>query len=473
MFYKLLKFVIMSRFSKQLLVLMIVLFAFSIYTSIKTGPSGNVFEIYGPAFLAFFLVLPILSGGIAVLKSDRDFLFTLPVKRSDLAVSLFIVQFLSFGLIIVYILGYSFSNLKPVFIYALIDITGLILAMTSLGPITYSLKPWWRALLALLLALWSLSVFFGFPLSPAAIYTGHPIFADVSSVVLAAVTVPLALRSLSRVDLDLMKTFTRYTSGQVKHTRRFSGMTPIKAIYAENFFTVEIAGRMNSIGGGGAYRSARFKLKNGIIVSAVLAAVYYYLFSITKLPLQEAEVAIMVLSIYSVIFIMFFTMGVLGNERLWLGFMTRDPTHYLRDKLTAKSLSMTVLLAPLAVSNFLIAVQGNLQALNFGLLLLVEIPSLIVIVVYTSAFLSPFQIKEDLMMPGQFNLRQMATLLPASPAWFFVALSYGFLELGLQFLALTITVLAAAILGGIAIALISSKTVGSKIINRLVAAGFI
>jgi hypothetical protein len=476
MSYKLLKFIILSRFSKQLLALMLVLMVYALFISFETGSttSTSIYYYYGPAFVAFFLILPILSGGIAVMKSDRDFLFTLPIKRSDLAFSLFVVQLLSFGLIMIYVLAYSFSSLKPVFVYALIDFAALILVITSLGPITYSLKIQWRILLAIVLAIWPLSVFVGFPFSPAAIYSGHPLYADITSIILAVITVPLAFRSLSRVDLDMMKTFTRYSSGQVRHVRRFSGMSPNRAIFAENFFVVEISGRMNSMGGGGSYRSGRFRLWKGVLVTAVLAAVYYYMFTYRlTMSLHTQEMAVLIISIYSIIFVMFTTMGILGNERLWLGFMTRNPTRYLRDILVAKSLSMATLLSPLAVANFLIAYHGNEQALNFGLLLLVAIPSLIIIVVFMSAFLYPFQIKEDLMMPGQFNLRQMGTLLPALPVWFLVALSFGVLEDGLTLAAIIITLLTSVIMAGIALAMIYSKSMGQKLIDKLVTVGFV
>ncbi len=474
MFYKLLKFVLLSRFSKQLLAVMLVLLAWAIFVSSETGSSGSVYYYYGPAILTFFTVLPIMSGGIAVLKSDRDYLFTLPIKRSELALALFVVQFLSFGLITIYVLAYSFSSLKPILGYALVDFAALILTMTSLGPITYTLRMVWRALLAIILAAWTLSTFLGFPITPAAIYTGHPIDAVFSSVILAAITVPLAFRSLSRVDLDLMKAFTRFSSGNVKHVRRFSGMSPTKAILAENFFIVEVSGRMNSLGGGGAYRSARFKLYKGVIVTSVLGAIYFYLFAYSlRLPLHTQEVVMFIFSFYSIIFIMFFTMGILGNERLWLGFMTRSPTRYLRDILVAKSLAMATLLAPLAIANFLLAYLGNEQALNFGLFLLVGIPSMLIIVVIMSAFLYPMQIREELMMPGQFNLRQMGTLIPILPAYFLIALSFGALEAGFETIALVVTVFTAVLFAAIALALIYGKSFGSKVINRLVTAGFV
>lgn len=474
--YKLLKFVILSRFSKQLLALMLVLLLYALFVSFKTGSAGAapIYYYYGPAFITFFLVLPILSGGIAVLKSDRDFLFTLPVKRSDLAISLFVVQLLSFGLIIIYVLAYSFSSLTSEIGYALTDFVALVLTVTSLGPMTYSLKARWRALIAFIILLWSLSVYLGFPLSPAAIYTGHPMYADLSSIILALITVPLAFRALLRVDLDMMKTFSRYSSGQVKHVRRFQGMSPIRAIFAENYFVVEVAGRMNSMGGGGSYRSGRFKLYKGMVATSILSALYYYLFVYRlSIPLHTAETAIFILSIYVIITLMFLTMGILGNERLWLGFMTRSPTRYLREILIAKALSIATLFSPLAIANFIIAIRGNEQALNFGLLLVTVLPSLLVIVVYVSAFLSPFQIKEEFTMPGQFNLRQMATLLPALPAWVMLAASFGALEQGLTSVASEITVFTSIIFVVAALFLLSSESLGRKLINNLVAAGFV
>jgi len=473
MLYRLLKFVIISRFSKQLLIVFGVLLVYALFlSSASSSSSSTVYHYYGPVLLTVFFVLPIASGGIAVLKSDRDFLFTLPLKRSDLAFSLFVVQFLSFGLFIIYGFAYSFSYLKPVFPFAVIDFIGIMLTVTALGPLTYSLKSSWRTLLALVFAIWSLSAFLKFPFSPSSIYVGYPLYAATTSIVLAVITVPLAFRSLSRVDLDMMKAFTRYSSREVKRVRRFSGMTPLMAIFAENFFVVEVSGRMNAMGAGGSYRSGRFRLSRGILVTAVLAVAYYFIFTIKVTP-KSAEVALLVISIYSLIFVMFLSMGVLGNERLWLGFMSRSPTDYLRDLMLAKSLSFVALFLPLALSNFLLALKGDEMAFTFGLTLLVIMPSLLVMVVYASAFLNPLQIKEELLMPGQFNLRQLATMIPILPVLFILALVFGAIESNLVTDAIIISVLTAVIMAGTAFWLITSRRVGEKVIEKLVAAGFI
>ena len=96
-----------------------------------------------------------------------------------------------------------------------------------------------------------------------------------------------------------------------------------------------------------------------------------------------------------------------------------------------------------------------------------------VIVVYLSAFLYPLQIKEELSMPGQLNLRQMGTLLPALPAWILVTISFAVLENGLPSLAILITVTTTILFALIAIALIYSDSFGKKVIDKLVTSGFV
>ena len=459
---KIIKFVIISRISKPLLVLLIFLVIYAVFLSpFSAGTSTNFLRYYGPAVMAFVLALPAISGGIAVMKSDRDYLFPIPLKRMDLAIALFIVQFISFGFILLYM--YSFvSYIRSEFPFSLVVFVALALTATSLGPITYSLKLRWRVLLSLALVAWTFSPLFGIPFSPSAIFTGETIFATVTSIILAAVATTLAFRALTNVDLDVMRTFVRYSSSETKRTKSFLGLSPMQAIMAENFQVVEISSRMNMMGAGSTYRFGRFKIIWGIAITTVIA-ILYYIFVAKYSPSKDLQVFLILVASYSSIIVMFMSMGVLGNERLWLGFLAINPNRYLKTIIGAKALSFAVLLLPIIIANFILAFQGYKGALGFGLSLLFNYPSLFVIVVYLSAYLSPIQIKEEVMMPSQFNLKQMATALPLLAVIVLNDLS----------IVVVVASVGCAVVLIAALLLLNSRRVGTRIIQKLVENGFV
>jgi hypothetical protein len=358
---------------------------------------------------------------------------------------------------------YSFvSYIRSEFPFSLIVFVALALTATSLGPITYSLKLRWRVLLSLALAGWAFSPLFGIPFSPSAIFTGKTIFATVTSIILAAVVTALAFRALTNVDLDVMRTFTRYSSTETKRTKSFLNLSPMQAIMAENFQVVEISSRMNMMGAGSTYRSGRFKIIWGVITTTIISILYYILVAM-YLHQKDLYVFLILIASYSSIIVMFMSMGVLGNERLWLGFLAINPYRYLKTIIGAKALSFVVLLSPIIIANFILALQGYQGTLGFGLSLLFNYPSLLVIAIYLSAYLSPIQIKEEVMMPSQFNLRQMATALPLLAVIVLNDLSIVFVLASIG----SVVILIFALL------LLNSRRVGTRIIQKLVENGFV
>lgn len=473
MLLKVLKFVIVSRFSKPILAFLAVLFVYFLLISPKISTAtSSAYHYYGPIVILFALVYPVLSGGIGVLKSDRDFLFTLPIRRLDLAFALFIVQFLSFGFLVFYLYSYVSSYLQHLLPFALIDFIAITLAATSLGPISYTFKLHWRILISALLSIWLLSPYLGFQYAPSSVFTGSTLYPVISSLVLAIITVPLALRSLSRVDLDMMKTLTRFSSSEVRHARSFRGMTPLRAMFVQNFLDLEVSGRMNTIGAGASYRSGRIKLSVGMPIVVVVAIIYYFAFSL-KVPSSSASIALLIITIYSTIVVLFFSTGVLGNERLWLGFMARGPVQYLRGITVMKSLSVAALLSPLAVADFLIAFRGVAEGLMSGITLLITIPSLLVLEVYLSAFVSPIQVKEELTMPSQFTLRQVVALAPVLVVWIFSGIAFAGAQHGLPSLFIAFSLIPPILMTAIAVYLLSSKKTGERLVEKLVGSGFV
>src|SRR6058998_581796 len=103
MLAKLVKFVLVTRFSKPLLGLVTFFLAYDVV--IRTVTTGNSpefsggFSYYAVGASIFFIAVSLLFGGLFVLKSDRDYLLTLPLKRRELSLSLFTAKFVGSGIL--------------------------------------------------------------------------------------------------------------------------------------------------------------------------------------------------------------------------------------------------------------------------------------------------------------------------------------------------------------------------------------
>jgi hypothetical protein len=474
---KLLKFVLVTRFSKPLLAFL-PLFAIYIIAISRTIPSTVLSpeqEYTGVGFTIFVLLIPVLNGGLIVLKSDRDYLFTLPISRRDLAVSLFVAQFLSFGIVGFFLLGFDLPlhGSSASIAETAIDFISLGLLATCLGPVSYSLSTTKRVLILLGLGVWTLSALLGFPFTPSALFTGHALEATISAVVVLALLLPLAFRSLETVELDVMRALIARSSTEVRGKgRSFIGMGPIRAIYSQNFSVVELSGRINMAGAGAAYRSSRLGMSRAILITTALAIVYFFVIlrfspgNITSQTLTalSANPVMLIAQVYLSISVLFMSMSVLGNERLWLGFTSMDPSNYLRNLVVAKALSFLLFISPFIAADIALAILGIGGALSSAIATAAILPASLVLVIYITGLASPIQIKEEMMMPGQFNLRQMVLIFP-------VLLTIGLVEASVVFLPFAIG--ASVFMIALCFFIIRSKSIGNRLIETMVKNGFV
>src|SRR5438034_11545587 len=97
MLAKLVKFVLLTRFSKPLLALVTFFLAYDVVIRAFTTGSSPEFSgglsYYAVGASIFFLAVSLLFAGLFVLSSDRDSLLTLPLKRRELSLSLCTARF--------------------------------------------------------------------------------------------------------------------------------------------------------------------------------------------------------------------------------------------------------------------------------------------------------------------------------------------------------------------------------------------
>ncbi|WP_075056652.1 hypothetical protein [Thermogymnomonas acidicola] len=129
------------------------------------SPHSNDDVIYALTFTAFLFLVIGVSGGVAVRRPDRDFLFTMPLDRRKLGSSLLLAQFLTTGVSEAYFLFVIFRFLghPPIAIgLAVVALIGTAGMLTGVGIINYSLTLPRRVVVSAVMALLALSPLLGF-----------------------------------------------------------------------------------------------------------------------------------------------------------------------------------------------------------------------------------------------------------------------------------------------------------------------
>src|SRR6266704_3209552 len=244
----------------------------------------------------------------------------------------------------------------------------------------------------------------------------------------------------------------------------FVGKGPIRAIYSYHLSFLELMGRVN-IGGSTSYRAARVRTSTVLVVSIVAAAVYLFLTGLspfTRLPFRPAVVVVPVFM--GIVVLVLMSQGTFSNERGWLAFTSMDPATYLRHLLLSRAASALSIIGPFVVADLVLALLGVPRTLNMTLDLLVSVPSAAIISAYIVARLGAVQQeKEEGMMPGQFELKQILVILPV---YIFIGMIIA------SEVSLTIALIVAAVLGGLALLLLARASTWRGIAYKLTEKGF-
>jgi hypothetical protein len=414
---KLLQFVLRTRFSRPFLIFVAVMVTYSLVISATLPPSGasTILEYYASGIIAMFLAMALATGGVMVMKSDRDYLFTLPLTTRDLSLSIFFAQFIAYGTTVLFMFIYlAGAFTTPLLV---VDMVALALTFTSLAVIGPVIRTRARIIISVALALWTLLSFANIPFTPASAFNGNLYGGTATLLMLTAVTVALAFRSLGRIELDMMKSLVRTTASDIKSPNSYVGKSPLDAIYSMNLTNMSLAGRMN-MGGTSRYVSRRVKTRWVALISAA-AAIAFFIFALSLGPsnmtnnLPNGDTANVILALGLSFIGFFFSQSAISNERLWLCLTSLPAATYFKHLISSKVISLLVVLAPFAVADAVLWVLGDPEALGALLMILLVIPGAFVLEICWAAYIAPIQVKgDDMMMPAQFNLRQLVVALP-------------------------------------------------------------
>lgn len=450
---KLVKFLIITRFSKPLVGFILVFLAYSVimgtlYSSVEAG--GNpFFNYYLVGVLVFMTVFMVFLGGVALMKSDLDYLFTLPLRRYELVISLYLAQFLATGVSFLFAVGYvlpyvSGGVAQKGFMAG--NIVLLALLVTALSIISFKLEQKQKALLAGALGIWAVLPLFGFNYSYTSIFTGNLL---TGSLIIIALNIPLnffAVRQLFDIEIGFLKTTSRRSGSEFRKAETFEGLTPVRAIYAHHLSELSLTGRFG-IGGSVSVRISRIRLYYLLIPAPLFAFVYLYL-AFLEGNAAPFNVTILLASLYVGIFSsILFAQEVLSHERAWLAFLSMPVSMYWRNLAISKILQSYVIMAPFIASNLVLYLFHFPGALNALMFMGVTVPLSPVVVMYFTSRLSVNQIVDTEIMTGQQNLKQVLALGP------------------ILILSLMAVVSIVTIFGAIAVVIISLGTVAYLVTN--------
>src|SRR5947199_8327357 len=182
MLAKLVKFVLLTRFSKPLLGLVAFFLIYDVVIrAVTTGGSAEFsggFSYYAVGASIFFITVSLLFGGLFILKSDRDYLLTLPLKRRELSLSLFTAQFVGSGITILFLFGFYLAGagtLQTTIVLGA-DLAILAAVVTALGVGSNSLSTRVRPGRTAILVIWCLTRHLRHRSTPVSPFTGRLVY---------------------------------------------------------------------------------------------------------------------------------------------------------------------------------------------------------------------------------------------------------------------------------------------------------
>lgn len=399
-----------------MLAILIIVILYSIFTGLELMKSGVKIETkfpeyYAVAYATFFMTFSAFSGGLAVLKSDRDYLFMLPIKKSRLIFSLFIAQIIVLGTAVVAFIGFYLPFLGLNAWEAGVSYLLFILFITSISTYVGDLPTVRKALISVLLAIWGISPYFGFRYSPTAIFFGHAISGIDVLFPITILSMILTIRKLSNVSLEYQRSITREGNAEFKNTLKFDRYKGLRALYYLSINYITISGRSGGIGYGIRYFSNRIKLTTLLIIMTILSLIYFIIS--WKIFFAYLQITTIVVTMISISFFYSFTQSSIANERPWLSFTSMDPGKYLSHFSLSKTISTFIITIPLILANVGLYLIGGKYAITQIPTLVIAFPSFLIISFYiiTRFNIIP-QMKEEGVMPGQMRGRQMFFAIP-------------------------------------------------------------
>lgn len=468
MISKLIKFVILTRFSKPYLIFTIIIILLYLSPAVISHSNSSdagflsFYRYYVIGTLTFLFAMSLLTGGLAVTESDRQYLFTLPLRKRDLSLALFFMQFLAFGISVILFYGVFLPLVNIPITLLVFNLIMLSLLLTSLTILATFMDIKSRAIYAFILSSLNILAIFNIPLSPVMAFIGSHFYDSLFLIFLSISLLALSFSKLKNIEFELTRTILISSSSYFKENRSFIGLDAVRAIYKLHFNTLFFQGRIN-IAGATRYSTSRIGLTKVLIFPFIFAII----FIIVTLVILHGRFFNLIETVVNVIlaYIVFgLSFSTLSNERVWLSITSLPSYVYFKHLLISKVLAIFVLLSPIMVANLVLYFFGQTIALTAFISELLIFPTVSSLYTYLYSFATPVQLTEEITPTLQFNLRQA----------FIVLLSYSVIGLVVGALYSNIFLIAAIVLvNSLCAYIILSKRVHRSLVNRLVEKGFV
>jgi len=408
-FISLLKLIFKTRYTTATLLLFLFLISINIISRTYATNSEIPYSIriYYTGIFTMLCAIAIIAGGLLLLKSDADYLLTLPLPKSNLVFAFFILQFLSYSIPLLYLLTsfLSFNN-----VYSILTSVSLLIFLTNLSIISFNLSMKKKIIILMLVIFWLSLPLIGIYYSPSAIFFENSLNVSLISITTAMISSFFSLRILFNTELELAKRTVALTSGEVKNEIDFKDSKGTKAInrfYTSGFM---LTLRMNMMGIS-RISTARVNFKYILIASIILSIIYIAIFRIILIRdiiLQSS--AIIVTATISILLGVLLTTGTLSHERIWLAFTAMDPADYLKQVFKARFNTLLILFLPFVIANLYLYSVGIKDVLSLVFLYLAFIPSFSTLFILITNWIKPVQIKEETYIAFQFSLRDIVIM---------------------------------------------------------------
>ena len=413
MFLKLLTLLVRTRFSRSYLIIVSLVFLYSIL-ALWMGFTSSVFipKYYLGFIFAIFLVPSTYMGGLSINEADRDFLFTSAIRNRDLIPTFYLAQAIASSLIfmsatLVYLTLLAGNSLD--LFYGIVSVICM-----SLLPISMSLNMAGKSSMVkipviTLESLWILSSFFGYSIGPVSFLDGGTV-SLISTLVLLTVTVittGFAFLSINAESLPFR--FYSFSSRNTDHftkTQKFTGMGSKKAVIKLNFTQVDFTSRIASVGNI-RVKVNRISVYTLFIVMCIFSAVY---FGVSFFYIRTESFQLFIATSYIAWFlIMAMSSGTMSKERAWLSLSAMSIESYMRLLMISKILQALFVSLPFSIVAIVLSFGGILSP-SVPLLFLFVVPSFAGINFVISLIRKPYQVLQEDILPSIYNSSQFMTV---------------------------------------------------------------
>jgi hypothetical protein len=410
-FITLLKLLIKTRYTLPALLFFFAILSLNLFSSFQRHNTELPFilKLYLFTILTFITVISFLFGGLLLLKSDADYLLTLPVPKKNLVLSLYTIQFIAYAFPVIYTVG-AFLSLNE--IHVIVAMALLVFLIVSLSTISFSLSNKQKIPIALFITIWMMTAMINFQYSPLYVFINDSIPSLIILACLTLITTFLAIRTLYNTELELAKRTSSITSSEVKKLTSFKNQLGKKAIRKLYLINFNFSARMNLMGIS-KYTTVRVNL-NLLTIGVAIFSVAYAILLLRYVSFGGEITKVIVpifLHIYSMAFAFFISSGLLANERVWLAFTSLDPAEYLREVFISRYLALLIMFSPLILVSIFLYFNGISFAINSVFWLLFFVPSFSIITSLVISYLKPVQIREEIFTAYQFSLKDLVVVL--------------------------------------------------------------